>query len=172
MCFTAGFQSFYGFCSFVLLKLKGLFRSTTQIFQFDLFFFQRRTMVRKTDEIKISIVVVISTTSLIHSFCICSHVPSLVMCRIKKGYVGSRCRRRGGPSISDIFARPPCSPKASSKVPLMHVYYDFILDYFSLFLSLSQSVTHSQTVLPPRVASFFTITYLKFPACLLRGETS
>lgn len=36
--------------------------------------------------------------------------------RIKKEYLGSRSQQSGGPYISGIFDRPPCSPRASSKV--------------------------------------------------------
>lgn len=38
--------------------------------------------------------------------------------RIKKEYLGSRSRQSGGPYISGIFDRPPCSPRASSKVTM------------------------------------------------------
>lgn len=41
---------------------------------------------------------------------------SLYAFRIKKEYLGNRFRQSGGPYTSGIFDRPPCSPKASSKV--------------------------------------------------------
>lgn len=43
-------------------------------------------------------------------------ISSLYAFRIKKEYLGNRSRQSGGPYISGIFDRPPCSPRASSKV--------------------------------------------------------
>lgn len=52
----------------------------------------------------------LKSTSLFFFFCF------LNLDRIKREYLGNKFQQRGGRYISDIFDRPPCSPKASSKV--------------------------------------------------------